>query len=547
MGNPIKYSTSSTSGSYNKGNVAIGTNTIGFGPTSTTGWYPGVTPTGGNFVVMEVVDGNTPPRFYTPVTDNDWLRLARQEGAIGADTGSTANIKSWFASQANYVVTNIDFPLSTPNIVGNGLVLNLEAGISASYPGTGTTWSDISGLGNNAGLFNGVSFNNNGWLNFDGVDDYVYLNNPDRPPLLSPDNVSVNILFKVNTTSDGVLVRNRTYGYGLSLNNGGLVGFAYYDGGLLTNYDSGTGYIVTNKWYLATLTFGDSYFKIYLNGTQLSSNLSVGTNLYYPIGAKAVGIGRDADASGPYLNGSVSSVQIYNKSLSQAEVLQNYYQAPIVTDGLVFAADAGNLVSYESGSTTTYSLTGSISGSLINGTGYSNINNGTWVFDGVDDYTSLGNVFNYTSESFSFGYWVNFNSFNTNVPGQGPIIFYKGAFNTNGYYLQHSTTSFSFVTNQSGSSQTTTSVGVNTLGVWYYIVVTRNGSSVRGYVNGVDTTGTAGSHTNPASSTNDFTLARYAASIYFNGKLSNFTGYNRALTAAEVLQNFNAQRSRFGV
>jgi len=77
MGNPIKYSTSSTSGSYNKGNVAVGTNTIGFGPTSTTGWYPGVTPTGGNFVVMEVVDGNTPPRFYTPVTDNDWLRLAR--------------------------------------------------------------------------------------------------------------------------------------------------------------------------------------------------------------------------------------------------------------------------------------------------------------------------------------------------------------------------------------------------------------------------------------------------------------------------------------
>jgi hypothetical protein len=238
---------------------------------------------------------------------------------------------------------------------------------------------------------------------------------------------------------------------------------------------------------------------------------------------------------------------------SSGIVIVRYPGLPAATGGTITYLNGYTIHTFTSSGTFTPYLWNDVSGNgnngtLTNGPTFSSyINGGVILFDGVDDYTSLGNVFNYTSESFSFGYWVNFNSFNTNVPGQGPIIFYKGAFNTNGYYLQHGTTSFSFTTNQSGSSQTTTSVGVNTLGVWYYIVVTRNGSSVRGYVNGVDTTGTAGSHTNPASSTNDFTLARYASSIYFNGKLSNFTGYNRALTAAEILQNFNAQRNRFGV
>ena len=219
----------------------------------------------------------------------------------------------------------------------------------------------------------------------------------------------------------------------------------------------------------------------------------------------------------------------------------------MVTDGLVLYLNAADANSYVSGSTTWYDLAGSNNGTLVNGPTYNSGSLGSIVFDGVNDYTSLGNVFNYTSESFSFGYWVNFNSFTTNIPGQGPIIFYKGSYNTNGYYLQHGITGFSFVTNQSGFSQTTTAIGVNTLGVWYYIVVTRDGTSVRGYVNGIDRTITLGSHTNPASSTNNFTLATYATFIYFNGKISNFTGYNRVLSATEVLQNYNATKTRFGL
>lgn len=62
-----------------------------------------------------------------------------------------------------------------PPIVTNGLVLHLDAGDTASYPVTGTTWTDLSGNGNNGTLVNGVGYNsaNGGSLVFDGVNDRV--------------------------------------------------------------------------------------------------------------------------------------------------------------------------------------------------------------------------------------------------------------------------------------------------------------------------------------------------------------------------------------
>jgi len=61
------------------------------------------------------------------------------------------------------------------SIVRNGLVLHLDAANRKSYPGTGTTWTDLSGLNNNGTLTNGVSYQsvNQGAFNFDGIDDFV--------------------------------------------------------------------------------------------------------------------------------------------------------------------------------------------------------------------------------------------------------------------------------------------------------------------------------------------------------------------------------------
>ena len=63
-----------------------------------------------------------------------------------------------------------------PSIVTNGLVLCLDAGNQLSYPGTGTTWNDLSRNGNNGTLTNGPVFNSGGSMVFDGVDDYISTN-----------------------------------------------------------------------------------------------------------------------------------------------------------------------------------------------------------------------------------------------------------------------------------------------------------------------------------------------------------------------------------
>jgi hypothetical protein len=74
--------------------------------------------------------------------------------------------------------TRSTFRFDREQIVTDGLVLNLDAGNPASYPGSGTTWFDLSGNGNNGTLINGVGYNssNLGSLVFDGVDDYFRLN-----------------------------------------------------------------------------------------------------------------------------------------------------------------------------------------------------------------------------------------------------------------------------------------------------------------------------------------------------------------------------------
>jgi hypothetical protein len=223
----------------------------------------------------------------------------------------------------------------------------------------------------------------------------------------------------------------------------------------------------------------------------------------------------------------------------------------IATNGLVLYLDAANTKSYISGSTTWLDVSRSgNNGTLVNGPTFSSRNGGGIVLDGTNDYISLGNTLNYTSENFTFSIWVFINSLSTNSAGQGPILFYKGAFNVNGYYTQIGQNgNIIFVTNNLGVSQVS-SINANTIstGNIYNISFTRNGTSARIYVNGIDVTTTIGTHSNPTTSSSTFTIGSYnLTQIVSNATIFNFLNYNRALTATEVLQNYNATRTRFGL
>ena len=237
----------------------------------------------------------------------------------------------------------------------------------------------------------------------------------------------------------------------------------------------------------------------------------------------------------------------------------------IVTSGLILHVDAANRKSYISGSTAWNDMSGQGNNAILSGSAtiqptFDNANLGSIQCSG-SSWVDFGAKFNYTSEPFSFSYWVYFNSNTTNNGTNnvnGPVIFYKGAFNTSGYYdeitspgnlLSVAAGTYIFVTNQAGGSQITYSTqGIIAVGNWYNVAHTRSGTSVRIYVNGRDRTGVAASHTNPLTTTNPFRLSNYSNNtLYGNFKTANFMGYNRTLTATEVAQNYNALKTRFGL
>lgn len=225
------------------------------------------------------------------------------------------------------------------------------------------------------------------------------------------------------------------------------------------------------------------------------------------------------------------------------------YSPKIVTDGLVLYLDAANTKSYVSGSTTWNDLSrGGNNGTLVNGPTFNSSNGGSIVFDGTNDYVNCGPILNYTTSNFTFSTWIYVNSLTTSTINQGPILLWKGNFNTNGYYAQIETNgNIIFVTNSPTSVVTISSISITT-GNTYNIVFTRSGSSIKIYVNSVDVTLTAGVHNNPTTNNNNFIISSYGGiQIYSNYRLFNFLNYNRALSAQEILQNYNATKGRFGL
>ena len=226
------------------------------------------------------------------------------------------------------------------------------------------------------------------------------------------------------------------------------------------------------------------------------------------------------------------------------------YSPKIVTDGLVLYLDAANPNSYVSGSTTWRDISrGGNNGTLVNTPGYDSGSGGSIVFNGTNNYVNCGNILNYTTGNFSFSYWMYVNSLTTNQPGQGPVMIFKGQYLVNGYYDQINTSGgIGFNTNTNGAIVGSgTNGGVISAGRTYNICYTRNGSSIRIYVNGVDVTTFAGNHLDPVSSSSNFLINTYNSTIFSNVKTYSLSNYNRALSAQEVKQNYNATKTRFGL
>lgn len=217
-----------------------------------------------------------------------------------------------------------------PKVVTNALVLALDAADRNSYPGSGTSWRDVSGNDNNGTLTNGPTFNsaNGGSIVFDGVDDNVNCGNKSSLAITGDMSVSAWVYFNSFDTYCGIIGKTSggipaPYDYYSFINPGNSTTYMVFyrgNGGASFQFASSSININTNVWCNVAATMQGTSVTHYLNGMSngtgtLSATIADG-------GTNAI-VGNRAD-SGTDMNGRISNIQLYNRALSASEILQNY-------------------------------------------------------------------------------------------------------------------------------------------------------------------------------------------------------------------------------
>jgi hypothetical protein len=217
-----------------------------------------------------------------------------------------------------------------PDIIDTGLVLALDAADRNSYPGSGTTWTDLSGNGRNGVLTNGPTYSN-GSLVFDGTDDRVVITNNELARIgtgnhtitawVNNDIVTEEDFIGTGVFSSGdvlLMIYNQAGG-----GAGGFRGHAWSSTGSANTIDSPRA-IGTGNWNMLTqrVTWGgniDLFENGVLTKTQvLSGGAPTSSRTQFIIGCRANGGG------GSHFDGRIANVQVYNRALTASEIQQNF-------------------------------------------------------------------------------------------------------------------------------------------------------------------------------------------------------------------------------
>jgi hypothetical protein len=525
--------------------VFIGNSTtIGKGPSGKPLFYPSFNNSAANIIYAVNTLPGSPRNFTT--------------------TGSAYN---WAATN-NFFINNSDNPI--PRIDADGLVLYVDANQPTSYPQINNTWYDLSGQNNVTNLLNGPAWNSNGWIVFDSTDDYADTSVNTNTLFSSNDPFSVLITIKPTETinANSGLVTNQKYqsegspgGFGLVTYNANQVAInlTKNDGTGTVSYEALAPTTLTiNSWQNITYTYDPVAGTVtgYKNGTLANSSTSAAYK--WTPEARVSWIGRNWQGgwSNDFFSSEISNVSIYRKTLSQSEIKQNYFQSNIVQDGLVFMVDANNLVSYPKSGTAWYTLTGSAGTAVLtNGPSFSPNNGGSIVFDGVDDYvnTTYSSAYDFSNANFSMEAWFYANPV---AYGTYEVICNRATYGSNErsyeLYIAYDAANpyIWFGTYNSGwtyvNNPSLTNIQFNQ---WNHVVATSDGlGNGKVYINGELRQTNSSFNTAITTTTVPIQIGAYvggAVGGWFNGKIPTVKLYSRALSADEVLQNYQATQDKF--
>ena len=315
MPNAIKYNVSTETLALKKGNFWIGTGDVGKGPTSSTGYYNGITPPSGGYTIyLNKETGG--PSIYTVTTEAQMVSLTN---TIGAQSFTTSGqCLNWFATQTDKMIFNIDYPA----IITDWLVLFLDAKFSSSYPSVGTTCYDLTSSPSDFSLINGLTVVND-YFSFDGTDDALYYGGaPSKLQFTSTSQFT--FIFGVNpTNSNGPIFRVGDSAYGF-----------YPREGHLNFHSLGTG---SAGWgndanvFLSNMTLGNNHFiACRINNRIFDAcvdNVFSSTSTIPEQSVSAFGFSsffNTVSNSGDKLSGKLYFAYGYNRALSNSEITSLY-------------------------------------------------------------------------------------------------------------------------------------------------------------------------------------------------------------------------------
>jgi len=554
MPNPLKYTTSIPAGALRHATLGIGVENVQYDST----WKNGISPNTltSYYLVYEPVSGAA-VRIYAPADAAELIQLAQSKGSPET---TEAGALAWFPSNGFYPANKV-----LNNIVTDELVLALNAGTITSYPTSGTNWLDLSGEANDGTLVNNPTFNPNGYLDLnDGGSGNERLEISKPSQLATNQYLTIQVLFKLNTLPTVAYGDNSPilgarigsdymiFAYPAS-NNKSHLGVSYDD----SRYQSGHESVFeteAGRWVQFTHVgipyesggYQRGKLMYYINGVLDRDEFISGDSNGWAIPNPFYG-GYDARWF-KYSDISISKIKMYNKQLTAEEISQNYYQAPIVTDGLVFAIDASNLVSYESGSTTTYSLTGSDTGTL-SGVIHSNSANGSWSFgSNRNTYLKAGGnpgPFDLPAwDGYTINIWVKRTAFGT---WQSGTTNYDGIWN---YYWNHNLSFTGAHTEVNAIQGTGLSAYTIQMDRWYNVIMTHDNTSSSGnhkvYIDGnLIQTSNIPNPTYSSGNIRQFFIGNWDSGWSMVGEIGTLQVYDKQLTDSEVLQNFNACTQKY--
>jgi hypothetical protein len=267
-------------------------------------------------------------------------KITNQSGTAGAQIAgiTTFSSTSGMLMPSGNTARRLVSDFVPKNIIDDGLVLYLDAGNSASYSGSGITWTDLSGNDNTGTLTNGPTYSsaNGGSIVFDGVNDYVsFTSNCYNIPLngtITELTIDVWVYwnsFPLNSIDEIVSwweTGTQTYSDGFlgvtcTANGGGtntnpMIRFGDDWANTGSSFTASTD---VNKWWniVAVKTSNNAYvYKNSILSATKGSSLSWGFN-------NVLNIGRQHGA-GEYINARIPNIKLYNRALSPQEIAQNF-------------------------------------------------------------------------------------------------------------------------------------------------------------------------------------------------------------------------------